>query len=49
MNKDEKKKNKQERLAQALRHNLKRRKQHPPSASKETGTSKDITMGHKEE
>lgn len=49
MNKEEKKKNKQERLAQALRNNLKRRKQYPPSASKETDISKDIISDHKEE
>jgi len=49
MNKEEKKKNKQERLAQALRNNLKRRKQHAPSASKETDISKGIISDHKEE
>lgn len=51
MNKEEKKKNKQERLVQALRNNLKRRKQQTPvpSASKETSASKAIPTGHGEE
>lgn len=48
MNKADKKKDKQDRLAQALRDNLRRRKQHPLTSSQNKTPASDPTDKAKE-